>query len=134
VKVVAFAGDSGSGKTTAIAALIRHFVENGERVGAIKHTHHAVNDEDRGDTEEFRRCGAEPVILAGDSDAVIFSGGSKRRIKFMHAQELLAQCDTDIVFIEGFKSVDAWPRIELNRDERRSSQDLLSILDRIWRP
>ncbi len=133
MKVAAFVGDSGSGKTTAIAALIRHFVENGERVGAIKHTHHAVNDEDRGDTAEFRRSGADPVILAGDGDAVVFSGDRTRRIRFSNAQELLAQLDTDVVFIEGFKSAGAWPRIELNRHDRLSSQELLSNLDRIWR-
>ena len=134
MNVVAFVGESGSGKTTAIAALIRHFTGSGHRVGAIKHTHHPINDEDRGDTAEFRRCGADPVILAGDGEAVLFTGSSRRRAKFTNARELLTQFDTDIVFIEGFKSVDAWPRVELNRNERRSQADLIAILDRIWRP
>ncbi len=134
MKVVAFVGESGSGKTTAIAALIRHFVADGHRVGAIKHTHHPINDDDRGDTAEFRRCGADPVMLAGDREAVLFTGGSKRRINFTNAQQLLPQFDTDIVFIEGFKSVDVWPRVELNRDDHRSLADLIAILDRIWPP
>ena len=134
VNIVAFAGDSGSGKTTAIAALIRHFTAKGERVSVIKHTHHVVNDENRGDTAEFRRCGADPVILAGDGEAVVFRSGETQRIRFARAQDLLAHLHANIVFVEGFKSVDEWPRIELNRDEWQSTTELLSILDRIWRP
>lgn len=133
MKVVAFVGDSGSGKTTAIATLIRKFVNNGERVGAIKHTHHAVNAEDRGDTAEFRRCGADPVILASDGAAVVFRGVQTKTIAFSNPEELLKHFDTDVLFIEGFKSVDSWPRIELNRAERRSPEALFSDLDRIWR-
>ena len=133
MKVVAFVGDSGSGKTTAIATLIRNFVNNGERVGAIKHTHHVLNEEDRGDTAEFRRCGADPVILAGDGDAVLFRGTQTDKIAFSRPEELLKHFDTDVLFIEGFKSVDSWPRIELNRVERRSPEALLSDVDRIWR-
>ena len=133
MKIVALVGESGSGKTTAIAALIRHFVASGQRVGAIKHTHHAGNDEDRGDTAEFRRSGANPVILAGHGDAVVFSDDARRRIAFASARELLSEFETDIVFVEGFKSLDAWPRIELNRHERLALSDLLAILDGVWR-
>lgn len=133
MKVVAFVGESGSGKTTAIAALIRHFTASGQRVGAIKHTHHAVNDEDRGDTAEFRRSGANPVILAGDREAIVFRDKAKRPIVFTSARELLSEFDEDIVFVEGFKTFDAWPRIQLNPQERRSMSELLAILDGIWR-
>ena len=134
MKVVALVGESGSGKTTAIAALIRHFTGKGENVAVIKHTHHAVNDENRGDTAAFRRAGADPVILAGDGEAVVFRGAGTQRIRFERAQDLLHHLQTNIVFIEGFKTAEAWPRIELNRQEWRSTTELLSILDRIWRP
>jgi molybdopterin-guanine dinucleotide biosynthesis adapter protein len=134
VNVVAFVGESGSGKTTAIAGLIRHFTANGQTVAVIKHTHHAINDDNRGDTAEFRRCGADPVILAGDGEAVVFRGTETRRVRFQRAQDLLAQLNTETVFIEGFKSVHDWPRIELDSVERRSTTELLAILDRIWRP
>ena len=134
MNVVAFIGDSGSGKTTAIASLIRHFAGKGDGVSVIKHTHHAVNDENRGDTAEFLRCGADRVIFAGDGEAVVFQNGETRRIGFERAQDLLTHLHTNIVFIEGFKSAGEWPRIELNRHEWRSTAELLSILDRIWRP
>ncbi len=134
MKVAAFAGHSGSGKTTAITALIRHFAATGQTVGAIKHTHHPLNDEDRGDTAAFRRAGADPVILARTGEAVLFSGEERRRIVFGDPRELLLHFDTDIVLIEGFKSLEGWPRVEFDSRQRRTTEELLGILDRIWRP
>ena len=133
MKVAAFIGHSRSGKTTAIVSLIRHFVVEGKRVGAIKHTHHALNEEDRGNTAAFRRAGAEPVILANDNDAVVFTGATTRRIHFDSPSELLDHLGTEIVFVEGFKSIAAWPRVELSNERFLSLTDLLAILDRIWR-
>lgn len=134
MNVVAFVGASGSGKTTAIATLIRHFVDEGKTVGAIKHTHHDLNEENRGDTAEFRRAGAKPVIFAQDNEAVVFSDAAPRRLRFDDPQHLLREFATDIVIIEGFKSVDAWPRVELSSERYRTTEELLAILDRIWRP
>lgn len=134
MKIAAFIGHSGAGKTTAIVSLIKHFAAEGKRVGAIKHTHHPLNEEDRGNTAAFRRAGAEPVILANDQDGVIFTGSTTRRIHFDNAGELLDHLGTDIVFVEGFKSIAAWPRVELNRERYYPLAELLAILDRIWRP
>jgi molybdopterin-guanine dinucleotide biosynthesis protein B len=134
VKIAAFIGHSGAGKRTAIVSLIEHFIAEGKRVGAIKHTHHPLNEEDRGNTAAFRRAGAEPVILANDSDGVIFSGSTTRRIHFEDSNELLDNLGTEIVFVEGFKSIAAWPKIELDSTRFYSLTELISILDRIWRP
>ena len=76
MRVAAVTGLSGSGKTTLIEALIRFYVARGERVAAIKHTHHALNGENRGDTARFLAAGAEPVILAGDREAMIWSAAA----------------------------------------------------------
>ena len=134
MRVAAFTGHSGSGKTTAIAALIAHFVATGESVGAIKHTHHPVNEEDRGNTATFRRAGAEPVILAGNGEAVLFTGHSRTRLTFHDPRELLEHFSAnDIVLVEGFKTLDAWPRVELESTRRYTTDELLAILDRIWR-
>jgi molybdopterin-guanine dinucleotide biosynthesis protein MobB len=111
MRVMAIIGPSRSGKTTVLAGLIRSYVARGERVGAIKHTHHPLNEEDRGDTRVFREAGAEPVILAGDQEAVVFRAGSTSRITFDAPRELLRMFDTDVVLIEGFKNVDDWPRL-----------------------
>ena len=106
MRVQSFAGYSGAGKTTAICELIRAAVARGERAGAIKHTHHPLNHEDRGDTAKFRAAGADPVILAGEREAVVFRGSSTEQIAFNEPRDLLAQFDGDVVFVEGFKSYD----------------------------
>ncbi len=103
MKIEAIAGPSGSGKTTRIAAKIRDYVAAGKRVGAIKHTHHPLNEDDRGDTAKFRAAGADPVILAGDGEAVVFRGCETARVRFGDPEELLELFAADIVLIEGFK-------------------------------
>lgn len=104
MRIEHFAGWSGSGKTTRIVALIRECVARGERVAAIKHTHHPLNDDDRGDTARFRAAGANPVILAGEGEAVVFDGDATSRITFSEPEELLARLAADVVMIEGFKN------------------------------
>src|SRR5438105_327451 len=150
MRVAAFVGPSNSGKTTLIAALIRHFVTEGRSVSAIKHTHHPLNQEHRGDTATFGDAGADPVILADDRHAILFvsrspfadgrssSNGERptangKRIEYQSPVELLALCKTEIVFIEGFKNAGDWPRIELGRKQQLSFEEALKILDRIWR-
>lgn len=128
MRIAAIVGESGSGKTTLVVSLIRHFVDRGENVAAIKHTHHPLNLERRGDTAAFEAAGAEPVILAGNREAVIFTRGDARTIVFDAPDDLLAYIDTDVVFVEGFKDFDAWPRISPLKLE-----DALDNLSRIWR-
>ena len=128
MRVAAIIGHSGSGKTTLITGLIRHFVTSGLRVAAIKHTHHPLNVERRGDTAAFQDAGAEPVIFARDSEAI----HDGKRIEFGSPHELLDRIDADVVLIEGFKQIDLWPRIEIDRSSRISVQDAVAILDRIW--
>ena len=103
MNVEVFSGPSDTGKTTRVVERIRAYIAEGKRVGAIKHTHHPLNEEDRGDTANFRAAGAEPVILAGDGEAVIFRGGTTSRVRFNDPEELLAYFDGDAVLIEGFK-------------------------------
>lgn len=103
MKIEAISGPSNSGKTTRITAKIREYVAAGKRVGAIKHTHHPLNEDDRGDTSQFRAAGADPVILAGDGEAVVFRGAHTARVRFDDPHELLEHFDADIVLIEGFK-------------------------------
>lgn len=130
MRVAAVIGWSRSGKTTLIGELIRRFVARGERVAAIKHTHHPLNEESRGDTAVFLDAGAMPVILAGDREAVLFSAAPPRRVSYDSPSELLRECDEGhIVLVEGFKSFDGWPRLEPAGDV----EEVLMNLDRIWR-
>jgi len=132
-RVAAFVGESGSGKTTLMAAVIRLLIARGERVAAIKHTHHPLSERDEGDTARFRAAGAEPVLLAGDGEAVLFRRDAVERAAYRHPPELLALCGDGIVLIEGFKSFHGWPRIEVRGEERQTAEAVMAILDRIWR-
>ena len=106
MQVIAIGGPSGSGKTTRLVELIRAAVAEGRSVAAIKHTHHPLNEENRGDTAAFLAAGARPVILAGDGEAVVFDGASTRRVAYAEPPDLLAYCTTDLVVVEVFKSFD----------------------------
>jgi len=138
MKVAAITGFSGAGKTTLIVALIRRFVAAGERVGAIKHTHHVLNEERRGDTGAFLDAGAEPVVFAGNGEAVVFRHNGVARAQYADERELLQffggdDVVLDVVLIEGFKSSEAWPKVELGSERRLSADEAAAILDRIWR-
>jgi len=134
MKVAAITGVSGAGKTTLIVALIRRFVAAGERVGAIKHTHHVLNEERRGDTGAFLDAGAEPVVFAGNGEAVVFRHNGVARARYADERELLQFFGgDDVVLVEGFKSSQAWPKVELGSERRMSADDAAAILDRIWR-
>lgn len=102
--VVAFVGPSGSGKTSLIERLVTHYTRRGHSVGVIKHTHHELNRERRGDTARFLDSGARVAILAGDREAVIFSRDAIASSKaYETPTDLLEFVQTQVIFIEGFK-------------------------------
>ena len=135
MKVAAITGFSGAGKTTLLVQLIARYVAQGLRVGAIKHTHHHLNEENRGDTARFRAAGADPVILAGPGQAVIFANDAEpRRVPYERPRDLLVHFDHDIVLVEGFKELGDWPKISISDSARPTVEELAANLDRIWRP
>ena len=133
MKVAALVGLSGSGKSTAIVGLIRHFVGRGLTVGAIKHTHHALNEEHRGDTAAFREAGADPVVLASEGAAVVFSRSGTRRATFSRPADLLSLFAVDVVLVEGFKAENDWPQIWIDAQNRPSTAELAAALQQKWR-
>lgn len=133
MRIAAITGFSGAGKTTLITQLIARYVAEGLRVGAIKHTHHHLNEENRGDTARMRAAGAEPVILAGPGEAVIFRASGTSRVRYERPRDLLAQFDHDVVLVEGFKELGDWPKVSISDDARPTVDELAANLDRIWR-
>jgi molybdopterin-guanine dinucleotide biosynthesis adapter protein len=133
MRVAAVTGLSGSGKTTLIEALIRRYVAGGVAVAAIKHTHHTLNEEERGDTARFRAAGAEPVIFAGNGEAILFP--SLQRVRYVIPLELLEHAGSaDVVLVEGFQSFPDWPRMEVVRGAWLGEEAAAAMLDRIWHP
>lgn len=96
-------------------------------VAAIKHTHHPLNEERRGDTEAFLRAGAKTAILAADREAVRFDPPS--RLAYESPADLLRFVDADVTIVEGFKSFPGWSRIDASRV--CSVEEALAILDTI---
>ena len=134
MRVAALTGYSGSGKTTLLVQLISRYVAEGKRVGAIKNTHHHLNEENRGDTAKFRAAGAEPVILASNGNAVIWRDDAPTRTQYERPRDLLVHFDgCDIVLVEGFKELGDWPKVTIAADARPSLDELAANLDRIWR-
>lgn len=133
MKVAAITGYSGAGKTTLLVQLIGRYVAEGLRVGAIKHTHHHLNEENRGDTARFRAAGADPVILAGPGQAVIFRHEGTQRVPYERPRDLLVYFDHDVVLVEGFKELGDWPKVSISDDARPTVEELAANLDRIWR-
>jgi molybdopterin-guanine dinucleotide biosynthesis protein B len=131
--VAAIVGYSGSGKTTMIVALIGSYLAEGKRVGAIKHTHHPMNEEHRGDTGRFRDAGANPVILAGHNEGVIFSDLGIERTAYTKPSDLLRHFDCDVVLVEGFKELGDWPKVTISAGARPTVEEMRTNLDRIWR-
>jgi molybdopterin-guanine dinucleotide biosynthesis adapter protein len=132
-RVAAIAGPSGAGKTTLIVELIRRYTAEGARVGAIKSTHHPLNEEHRGDTGRFLDAGAEPVILASAGAAVLFTRRGTAHATYGDARELLERLDTDVVLIEGFKDSDAWPKVTITGHVHPTVEAVMAELDVMWR-
>jgi len=129
--VLAVTGWSNSGKTTLIVELIAYCVAHGERVAAIKHTHHEINDRNEGDTARFLAAGASIVILTNDDEAILWrTGASPVPIPPWTGEGAYPPLDADVILIEGFKSRHGWPRIEAPAD----LTEAIAILDRIPPP
>lgn len=133
MKVAGLTGSSGAGKSTLMTSLIARYVNEGKRVGAIKHTHHPLNEEHRGDTAKYRDAGAHPVILAGIHEAVLFRNDGATRVRYERPRDLLAHFgEHDIVLVEGFKETHDWPVVTIAAHARPTVDELAANLDRIW--
>jgi len=116
MKVLCFAGYSGSGKTQLIESLIPALRQRGARVSVIKHAHHGFDIDQPGkDSHRHRQAGATEVLLASDQRLALMREFERPGALSVH--QLLAELgqEVDWVLVEGFKDVDL-PKLEIWRE------------------
>lgn len=116
MKVIGFAGWSGSGKTALIEAVVAILTRRGFVVSLVKHAHHSFDVDHAGkDSWRHRRAGCREVLVS-----------SGRRWSLMHELDgepepalpalLTKLSPCDVVLVEGYKRA-AIPKIEVYRAE-----------------
>ncbi len=106
MRAVSFVGVSGSGKTTLIERVIGALTRRGFEVGAVKHTHHAIENAaappaNRKDSERFEAAGAGAVALVGpDRVQITRRAATEPRL----ADLLTAIPRVDLLIVESWRS------------------------------
>ncbi len=111
--VLAFAGYSGSGKTTALTALICRLRARGLRIAALKHDAHEFQlDREGKDTARFTAAGATAIAIASASRRAVIEETARPTT----LNELIAaiSVDVDLILVEGYKHSDV-PKIVVQR-------------------
>lgn len=117
--LLGFAAFSGTGKTELLTRLVPILVEQGLRIGMVKHAHHAFDVDQPGkDSYRLRKAGArEMLISSGRRWALMHELGEDE--EEMTLAQLLPRLDAaslDLILVEGFKR-EAFPKIELCRPD-----------------
>ena len=115
MKVVGFAGYSGSGKTQLIERLIPALRLRGLRVSVVKHAHHNFDIDHAGkDTFRHREAGAFEVVVASSRRLALMREFEREAQLTVH--QLIAELyeGVDWVLVEGFKAGD-FPKLEVWR-------------------
>lgn len=100
IPVLAFAGYSGSGKTTVIEALIPLLRRRGLRVAVVKHDAHSFEMDRPGkDSWRFSNAGAEMSIISSPQQTAVVE---RRPLPLLTVLSLAR--DVDIILVEGYKN------------------------------
>ncbi|HII61560.1 molybdopterin-guanine dinucleotide biosynthesis protein B [Pyrococcus horikoshii] len=120
MRAMAFVGFKKSGKTTTIEKVARVLKEKGYRVAIVK-SMHSEFDRPGTDTWKFSRIADSVLVHAKDTDALLF--------KAKDINALFSMISSDVVLIEGFKSIKHVPKVICARseDEVRELNDGLAI-------
>jgi len=104
MKVVAFAGFSGAGKTTLIEQLIPLLRLQGLRVSVVKHAHHGLEPDQPGkDTWRHREAGAYEVVAASPQRMVLMREFERPTELTVHDLIRALHPGVDWVLVEGFR-------------------------------
>jgi molybdopterin-guanine dinucleotide biosynthesis protein B len=130
MKVVGFAGFSGSGKTHLVEQLIPALKLRGLRVSVVKHAHHDFDIDHPGkDTYRHREAGAFEVVVASDRRLALIREFEQPASLTVH--HLLAELydGVDWVLVEGFKNsnllkMEVW-RADVGKPARYPDDDFI---------
>ena len=114
MKIIAFVGDSGSGKTRLIKRLVPELKKRGISVAVIKHCTHGfdMGGKDK-DSSKFLAAGADGVVLVSPArQAVIKKNG---RVSSFAALARDSFRTADIVLVEGGRKDKKLKKIEVLR-------------------
>ena len=133
MKVIGFAGFSGSGKTMLVERLIPALKLRGLRVSVVKHAHHKFDIDHPGkDTYRHREAGAFEVVVASDRRLALMREFEQPAELTVH--HLLAELydGVDWVLVEGFKGsnllkVEVW-RPEAAKPARYPHDDFIAAI------
>lgn len=116
MKVIGFAGWSGSGKTVLIERVIGLLEARGLAVSLIKHAHHEFEIDSPGkDSYRHRHAGCREVLVTSAKRwAVMHELRGRDELTLNEALAQLSPCD--LVLVEGFKHA-PMPKIEIYRAE-----------------
>ena len=113
VPLLGFIGNSNSGKTTLLTALIADIAAAGLKVGAVKHHHRSFTIDHEGkDSQRFTAAGARKTIITGPEQTALIEQTTKQ----LPLEDLAATYlqDLDLILVEGFKQIEI-PKIEVQR-------------------
>ena len=116
MNILGIAGWKNSGKTTLVRSLITELTNRSIRVSTLKHAHHDFDIDQPGtDSYKHRKAGAQEVLIV-----------SSRRWALIHEETEVSKPDlttmlgkledTDLVLVEGFKSL-SFPKLEIRRED-----------------
>ncbi|MCY3726721.1 MAG: molybdopterin-guanine dinucleotide biosynthesis protein B [Rhodobacteraceae bacterium] len=116
MNILGIAGWKNSGKTTLVRSLITELTNRNIRVSTLKHAHHDFDIDQPGtDSYKHRKAGAQEVLII-----------SSRRWALIHEETEVSKPDlttmlgkledTDLVLVEGFKSL-SFPKLEIRRED-----------------
>ena len=133
MKVVGFAGFSGSGKTMLVERLIPALKMRGLRVSVVKHAHHKFDIDHPGkDTHRHREAGAFEVVVASDRRLALMREFEQPGKLTVH--QLLAElyAGVDWVLVEGFKDsnllkIEVW-RADVGKPARYPDDDFIAAI------
>jgi len=106
IPILAVVGSQGSGKTTAVEAMVNGLTKKGCRLATAKHIHGAdfTIDTKNKDTWRYAQAGARVILSVAEKELTIIKKENTRNYTLT---DITGNCDdnTDLIILEGFRKL-----------------------------